>query len=435
MQIKAFKAYRYNSEVVGDVGDCIAPPYDVIDSRQQQSLYDKSPYNIVRIIRGRKDPADDEGENVYTRAARYLDEWVNSGALKQDADEAIYAYVQNFEINRTEYQRYSFVAKGKLENFGNSVLPHEKVLNSPIEDRLNLTRATGCAFGLVFLLYNDPESVADEILSRAMSTDCLVDLTDDQNVRHRLFAVAETADIKAIADMISDKTCVIADGHHRYTTALAYRDETNEAKTKYQMLAFSNIAHEGLIVLATHRVLNNLENFDFARFVKLLETDFDVFEYPCGSDQQKKRSLQQMIERMNAEFENNNSAFGIYAGGSFYVAVFKNPLAMDQAVPDKSDAWKKLDVAVLHKLIIEKQLGIDENMQAAGGYIEYVKDSGDKINRIIENVDNNSRQLGLFMNPPRLEQIADVAKQSDRMPQKSTYFYPKMFTGLTVDKF
>ena len=435
MQIKAFNAYRYNSEVVGNAGDCIAPPYDVIDAGQQQHLYDKNPHNIVRIIQGKKEPADNESQNVYTRAADYLEQWIDSGALKQDADEAIYAYVQNFEINDILYQRYSFIAKGKLEDFGTSVLAHEKILNNPIEDRLNLTRATGCAFGLVFLLYNDPESVADKILSKAMNTDCLVDMTDDQSVRHRLYAVADIADIKAITDMMADKTCVVADGHHRYTTALVYRDETNDPKTQYQMLVFSNIAHEGLIVLATHRVLNNLDNFDLAGFVKSLENDFEVSEYPCPSDQQKTDSLKQMTGRMDTEFENNNNAFGIYAGGSFYVAVLKNDSAMDQAALDKSEPWKKLDVAVLHKLIIEKQLGVDEDMQAKGGYIEYVKDSGDKINRIIEDVDNKRSQLGLFMNPPRLEQIEDVAKQGDRMPQKSTYFYPKMFTGLTIDKF
>jgi uncharacterized protein (DUF1015 family) len=435
MQIKAFNAYRYNSEVVGNAGDCIAPPYDVIDAGQQQHLYDKNPHNIVRIIQGKKDQADNESQNVYTRAADYLTQWIKSDALKQDADEAIYAYVQNFEINDTQYQRYSFIAKGKLEDFGTSVLAHEKILNNPIQDRLKLTRATGCAFGLVFLLYNDPESVADKILSKAMNTDCLVDMTDDQSVRHRLYAVTDTADIKAITDMMADKTCVVADGHHRYTTALAYRDETNDPKTKYQMLVFSNIAHEGLIVLATHRVLNNLDNFDLAGFVNSLENDFEVSEYPWDTEQQKNDCLKQMAEKMKKEFDNKKNAFGIYAGGSFCVAVLKNTSAMDQAAPDKSEPWKKLDVAVLHKLIIEKQLGVDEDMQAKGGYIEYVKDSGDKINRIIEDVDNKRSQLGLFVNPPRLEQIEDVAKQGDRMPQKSTYFYPKMFTGLTVDKF
>ncbi len=194
MEIKPFKAYRFNSAVVGDAGDCVAPPYDVISAEQQEQLYAKNEHNIVRIIRGKTSASDIDGDNQYTRASGYLRDWIGSGALKQDSGEAIYGYVQDYDLGGTHLHRVTFIALARLEDFGQIVKPHEQTLNKPMEDRLNLTKATSAQLGLVFMLYNDEQGIADEIIERAAAGEALIDFTDEQGVRHRLFAIGGQAE-------------------------------------------------------------------------------------------------------------------------------------------------------------------------------------------------------------------------------------------------
>ncbi len=220
MEVKPFKAFRYDSTVVGDVGGCISPPYDVISPAQQEQLYEKSKYNIIRIIKGKTTSFDNDDNNQYTRAADYLKTWIEKGVLKKDQTETIYAYVQDFDVAGNHFQRSSFIALARLEEFGKTVRPHEQTLDEPKVDRLNLKRATVAKFGLVFMLYEDEQKIADEIVGRATAQEPLIDYTDEQDVRHRLFPITTKVDIDAIARMMADKSCIIADGHHRYETAL-----------------------------------------------------------------------------------------------------------------------------------------------------------------------------------------------------------------------
>jgi len=177
MEIKTFRAFRFDPVVVGDAGDCIAPPYDVISEAQQQRLYDKNQHNIARIIRPKTSEGDSETDNQYTRAGDYLDKWIETGALKQDSAESIYAYAQDYSVGEGQLQRLNFVALGRLEDFGEMVRPHEQTLAKPMLDRLNLTKATSAQFGLVFMLYNDPDRIADEIIRNAVSDAALIDFT------------------------------------------------------------------------------------------------------------------------------------------------------------------------------------------------------------------------------------------------------------------
>ncbi|MHC4745590.1 MAG: DUF1015 family protein [Planctomycetota bacterium] len=238
MEIKPFRAYRYDEAIVGDVGNCIAPPYDVISPAQQELLYQKSEYNIARITKGKTTASDNDANNQYTRAACYLKSWIEKGLLKQDSDETIYAYVQDFQLAGTYVRRFSFIALGKLEEFGNVVRPHEQTLKGPIIDRLNLRRATAAKFGLVFMLYDDAQGIADRIIQNAARRKPLLDFTDEQGVRHRLFSIIDAHEIAAIAEMMRHKSCIIADGHHRYTTDLTYAKENPSPAASYQMLAF-----------------------------------------------------------------------------------------------------------------------------------------------------------------------------------------------------
>ena len=435
MQVKPFKAFRFDKTVVGDTGSCISPPYDVISPEQQEQLFNKSEHNIVRIIKGKSNASDNGENNQYTRAADYLNSWIEQGALKQDTTEAIYAYVQDFELADEQFQRLSFVALGKLEEFGGIVKPHEQILEKPLQDRLNLKRATKARFGLVFMLYEDEQEIAEEIIEQAMTTDSLVDFTDEQNVRHRLFAISEKEDIEKIVNMMNTKTCIIADGHHRYTTGLNYSKENNNSSTKYQMLAFANIAHRGLIVLATHRVVMNLEDFNFEKLIIDLKENFNIVEIQFDTPQAKTDAKQKMLAQMKAEHDHDKKAFGIYgANNVFYIAIVKDEQAMDRIVPDMSSAWRTLDVSILHKLILEELLGIDEEKLSKGKNLQYVKDTPNAIDELISEVDSGNKQVAFFLNPIKMQQLKKVTDANERMPQKSTYFFPKVYTGLTIQK-
>jgi len=435
MRIRPFRAFRFDSSVVGDVGGCIAPPYDVISPAQQQKLYDKNRHNIVRIIKGKTAVSDDSSNNQYTRAAEYLKNWIEENALKQDLAETVYAYVQDFELSGTIFQRLAFIALARLEEFGKVVKPHEQILNGPMVDRLNLKKATSAEFGLVFMLYEDPEKIADTIILEAAAQEPLIDFVDEQDVRHRVFAITTKENIDAIEKMMSDKSCIIADGHHRYTTGLSYSKQNNNPSAKYQMLAFANTYQEGLKVLATHRVVGNIENFCFEKLIAGLEENFEITELQFDSTQTKADAKQKMLAQMRAAQDNGTNAFGIYgSNNAFYVAVLKNKNVMDAIVPNMSSSWRTLDVSVLQKLILEKLLGIDEERLAKGENLQYVKDTPNAIDDSIVQIDAGQKQAAFFMNPVTIQQLKKVTDAGERMPQKSTYFYPKVYTGLTINK-
>ena len=442
MEVKPFKAFRFNPEVVGDPGRCIAPPYDVIDADERDELYKKSQYNVVRITKGKTAPADDEQHNQYTRAAEYLQKWISEGALKQDDEDTIYGYVQDFELNGVAFQRLSFIALGKLEEFGKTVRPHEQVFEKPMLDRLNLCRATRANFGLIFMLYEDPKSTADKVIEKAAKQQPLIDFADDHGVRHRLFAVTADRDIEAITKMMADKSCIIADGHHRYTTGLKYMRETGDPAAKHQMIAFTNTRQKGLVVLATHRIVGGLKDFQPAQFLMDLKNNgFTVSKFGSTPDagpaarERAKQQMLRMLSDMRRLHDQGLTAFGIYMGADiFFVAVLEDKSRMAAIAPDKSEAWRSLDVSVLQKLVLERLLGLDEQKMGNPQYVDYVKDVPNAVNDLIAQVDAGRKQIAFFTNPVKMEQLAKVTEAGERMPHKTTYFFPKMYTGLTIQK-
>lgn len=435
MQIKPFKALRFDETVVGDPGSCIAPPYDVISPAQQQLLYEKSEYNIVRIINGKQEPSDNSKKNRYTRAADYLSTWLQKGVLTQDRTDTIYAYIQKFHAAGQDLQRSSFIALAKIEEYGKAVRPHEYTLDEPKVDRLNLRKATEAEFGLVFMLYEDKQNIADKIIQRAAKQKPLIDSLDEQGVRHRLFAITSNDDVEQITNMMLDKNCIIADGHHRYETALNYQKQSPNAAAAYQMAAFVNACQEGLLIFATHRLVANLENFSFEQLLADLKNHFDIDEFPFDSPHAGTDAKQKMLTRMKTELELDKHAFGIYAANSaFYTAVLRDSKIMDSVASNMSPPYKALDVSVLHKLILKQLLGVDEKKLARGDNIEYVKDTDNAIEESIAKVDKGQKQIAFFMNPVTMQQLKMVTDAGERMPQKTTYFYPKVNTGLTINK-
>ena len=464
MLIKPFKAFRFNPTVVGDVGNCIAPPYDVISEAAQHQLLEKSKYNIVRVTKGTEKASDTQKDNQYTRAAGFLEQWIELGALRQDKDEAIYAYVQDFRVSsfvtrdsnlratsdERQVMRYSFIALGKLEEFGEVVKPHEQILEKPMADRLNLKKATLADLGLVFMLYEDNQKIADRIISSLVVRDSslgdsshesrdtshpLIDFVDEQDVRHQLFNISDKKEIEQIVSMMKDKSCIIADGHHRYTTGLKFAKESGMPEAQYQMIGFANTNQDGLIVLATHRVVENLKNFSLQKVIEGLKKRFQVTEYLYTDNKAKSLAKKKMLEHMRAEHKENKSAFGIYGGNNaFYVAVLKDKDAINKAAPQMSPAWRTLDLAILHKLILEELLGIDQNLLAKGGNLQYVKDTPNAIDDTIDDIDSGDKQAAFFTNAVTINQLKMVTDAGERMPQKATYFYPKLYSGLTIHK-
>jgi uncharacterized protein (DUF1015 family) len=434
MEIKPFKAYRFNADLVEQPGDCIAPPYDVIDETLQDALYEKNDYNIVRVIKGKTTSEDSEDNNQYTRAADFLNQWIEKGILKQDDTENIYAYIQDFERDGRQIQRSSFISLGKIEDFGGNVKPHEKTHSGPKIDRLNLQTACAAKFGLIFMLYKDEDRIADNICKQALQQKPLVELTDEQDVRHRLFAINRDTDIEKIVEMMSDKNCVIADGHHRYETALNYYKQTHNPNAQYQLFAFANTCNEGLIVLAAHRVVKAIENFNLDELLKSLKQNFEVTEIEFKGERKKKAAKKSMLDQMKADSSRDIITFGIYDGVTFYLATLKDADSIILALPQASDALRSLNVSVLHKLILEDLLGIGEEQLAAKSNLEYVKDTPTAIESIIDMVDSGQKQVAFFLNPEKMDLIRAVAEEGSVMPQKSTYFFPKVYTGLTIYK-
>jgi uncharacterized protein (DUF1015 family) len=435
MIIKPFAAYRFNSTVTGDSGSCIAPPYDVIDEHQQDELYRRNPYNVVRAIRGKKMADDDAGNNVYTRAGAYLDKAIAEGALKQDSEPSIYAYVQDFSIASQAYERSGVIALGKIEPFGKGVRAHEKTLEGPKADRLNLSRATAAQFGQIFMLYDDPENADRAIFEAARKTTPVLDFTDPENVRHRVWRISEEAVIERFAAAMLDKQTIIADGHHRYETALNYWAETGRDEAQYLMMTFINTRNPGLVIQPTHRMIVNMPEFDAETLLATLDGEFEVTTFAFDTAEGKQGARKAMFEQMVSQGEAGRNIFGFYAGGkAFYTILLKSAEAMTQAAGNLSYAARELDVNVLHMLILDKHLGISDAKLASQSHIDYIKDLGDAIDKSIGRIDVGKAEAVFFVNPTRIEQVQDIAAVGEKMPQKSTFFYPKLFSGVTINK-
>ena len=444
VRVVPFRGYRYNGESISDFGDVVSPPYDVIKGELIEMLHNRSPYNISHVIRGDKNAADNSVNNEYTRAREYLEKWIREGILEKEKEEAFYVYSQEFEVLGSSHTRWGFIGLIELEDFGTpdadtgtnfaGVLQHEETLPKDIEDRLNLLRTTKANFGQIFVVYPDPEGIVDNVLAKKMKDKPLMATDDGLGVVHKLWAITDGTDIHTISDTMKDRFAIIADGHHRYKTALAYRNEKPDMESAgYRMLTFVNMSNPGLVVLPTHRLVQNIEGFDIRTITEKLKSDFEVREYGPGEEAKAR-----MFADLERDFGEMKHGFGIYAcDGNFYGLTLADEGVMD-AFERRSDAWKKLDVSILHMLILDRYLGIDREKLAAGtigggSFVEYIKGIGDAVDASIEKVDRGAQAV-FFMNPTKVEEVETVAGNFETMPQKSTFFYPKVYTGFTINK-
>ena len=434
MNITPFQGYRYDAAVVSDAAICISPPYDVIDADQRNRLYQQSPYNIAHVIKAVPMPGDNDSNNMYTRAGQTLRDFLRKGALKQDSQKSIYVYAQEFTIKNSTYRRTGFVALGQLQAYGKTIKPHEQTLTGPKTDRLNLMRTTKAQTGQIFMLYSDPQKKIDALLTHACSGKELLNSRDEDNVTHRLYAITDPQQINIIKEVMADKSVFIADGHHRYETALNYYQETKNPAAAYCMMTFVNTHNEGLVILPTHRLVKNIPDFDASALVAVMREHFDVASMKFTDIVDKKAKMRTMLTALALEFENKEHALGMYFNdGAFYVATLRSIDSMEAVAADKSLPWRQLDVAILHLLVLEKHLGIDQAALMAETNVEYIKDIGQAGLLAIDKVDSGQAQGLFFMNPTSPDMVEAVAQHGEKMPQKSTFFYPKVFSGLVLN--
>lgn len=419
--IKPFRAISYNPSSV-NIADVVAPPYDVISPQRQDELYAASPYNVVRLDFGKE-------EDRYTSAAKLLGKWLADGILIQDETPAIYAVVQEFSTPSGKLlQRYGFVALCRLEEFGKgSILPHEKTLSRPKEDRLQLLQTTHAAFSQVFCVYDDPKRTVETLLRHHCQKNPPAIDVSFENVQNRVWKIVETEKVETIRKLMSRQKVLVADGHHRYETALEFQKtmiEKNPAYTgnesyNFIMMYFANMHDRGLIILPTHRLVYDLTAFSPKNLLQQLSLYFRV-------DRQSH-----LDELLSALRRKQRHTFGLILGDEprYHLFSLMHENHLRSIVPPKiPHVLRELDVTILHAAVLEKILGIPSDVQKQKLHLVYTKDAHEAEDAVAK----GNAQAAFLMNPPSLDQIRTVAEAGKTMPQKSTYFYPKLLSGLIM---
>lgn len=429
--IVPIRGVRYNPAKVGDIRNVITPPYDVIDAAAQDMYYERHPNNVIRLELGKTTPEDSESNNRYTRAAETFQDWLQQGVLIHDPKPSLYLYQQEFEVRGEKLVRSGFICGVKAEDYSKgSVLPHEETLPKHKADRLNLMRAALANFSPIFGLYSDPEHVVEAILAGAKAKPAPdIEVLDDFGALNRLWVISDPNAVQKIVEFMAEKKIFIADGHHRYETAVNFGKEmAAHGKDGYDfvLITLVNLYDKGLVVFPTHRLVHNVEDLDTTKLIANLAADFIIEKLAAGTH------LDAFLTKLETAGETAHS-FGIYTREKvFYILKLKDESSLDRLdLENRSAAWKRLDVSILHTLILEKHLGIGSRQRADESNLTYTRDE----NFALDSVDNGSCQLCFFMNPTRVEEVTDLATGGEKMPQKSTYFYPKIVTGLVINDF
>ena len=428
-----FRAWRYNPSSVR-LEDVVTQPYDKISPSMQEAYYQRSPFNLVRIILGKPEQSDAErGESVYTRAARDFSAWRKQGVLAQEKGPCIFAYAQRFKVPGTEMikERRGFIALGKLHDYAEKVVfRHEQTLSKPKSDRLNLLKATHAHFGQIFMLYSDPARSVEKILyDGAGPADA--EVTDEYGVLHRIWKVSDPAAISMLTAAMADKKLIIADGHHRYETALNYSKEHAPAEVESStaglpqpaypeaavMMTFVNMDSDGLVILPTHRVVHSLANFDLAAFTRAAEEFFTVTSLPAAD----------ASSYINTLTHQQGTAFvAVTRSGALLLRSRPEPVAA--ALAHLPERQRQLDLSCLHSIVLDRLLGLDAEKVREQTNLRYLRDAAEAVDQ----VRRAEADVVFLTNPVSMEQLKEVAFAGDVMPQKSTDFFPKLLSGLTI---
>ncbi len=418
-EIQEFRALRFTDRA-GDVATLTCPPYDIISEAQRQDYLAENPHNIIRLELPGRDP------QAYDRAGETLRDWLAAGILAVDETPALYLYEEAFSVAGREYRFRGFVCRVKLEPFEKGViLPHEETLSGAKQDRMNLMRATGCNFSQIYSLYSDPAGETRDLLSALSSGAPDSCFTDGDGVTHRLWIAPESEVTRRVCAQFADRKLYIADGHHRYETALQYRDRlrqegANPGDSDFVMMFLVDLENEGLVVFPTHRIVANLPAFTAGSLPQRLADRFAAAAYETDAA---------LLDALREAYDAHETAFGYCDRVGRWLLTLRDPAVMDARLPGQSAALRGLDVSVLHSLILEDELGIDRENLAGQKNLTYTRDAAEATAAVAAGAD-----CCFLLNPTRVDEIAAVARAGEKMPQKSTYFYPKLITGLVMNK-
>lgn len=429
--IKPFRAIRYNQDKIGHINDVISQPYDRVRYGLQEEYYALSGYNVTRIIKGKEFDSDSDNDNVYTRANDFLNQWLKDGILKREDQPAYYVYHQTFPLpSGKTITRKAFICAFELSGFDEGiVLPHEKTHAGPKIDRLNLTRATETYFGNIFMLYPDRENKIDAIFDKAINRAADIEAKElhESDVLHQVWVVMDAEVISQVNAEMADKTnLIIADGHHRYETALNYQEEmkakhpdaAQNAGFNYRMAAMVSMSNPGLIILPTHRLIFDYQSMNSSDILAKAADYFEVEQLETRADLEKK------LENTGSQI----GTIGFVSKEGYYLLSLKSPEVMVELSPERAQAWRDLDVSILHKLLLEKIMQIDPEKIDNLENIKYLRepDLG------YAEVQEKDTSFLFILNATRIDQVTDCTDDGEKMPQKSTDFYPKIVTGFAM---
>ncbi|NIO49660.1 MAG: DUF1015 family protein [Candidatus Aminicenantes bacterium] len=435
-EIRPFKGLRYNIQKI-KLEEVITEPYDRITPAMQEDYYRRNPYNVVRIILGKDDDPDHVEKDRYKRAKIYLDEWEKEGLLIRENQDALYLYEQEFQIRGENKKRTGLITRVKLEEFSSKkVLPHEKTFPKHKIDRLNLLRATNTNTGQIFLLYSDDKNNVSQAIERArQNAEPGAETRDDANFLHRLWIIKEKELIQRIQEAMADKVLIIADGHHRYETSLNYQKEVlkkmKEAKGdepfNYIMMTLFKLEDPGLVILPTYRLVKGLDKLSEEELKNLLLPYFEISEidWPDTSDKSKLEEAQNKVLNESHTFAAYISQFE-----KFFIFNLKSEDLLDkEIIEERSREWKRLDVAILHSLIIDKLEALSSEPFSLENNVNYIRN----LDQGIDEVKQGEFQMIFLLKPVSLHQIRDVVENGELMPHKSTDFFPKLKSGLVMN--
>ncbi len=423
-EIKPFRGLLYNGEKV-NITKAVTPPYDVISPGMQARFYNSDPHNVIRLILGKEGKKDTPRKNKYTRSAAFLRQWTGKKVLIKDARPAVYIYAQEYFHKGKKRRRIGFIALMKIEDPKKSgILPHEYTLNKPKADRMSLITETEANLSPIFCLFQDRDNGINRILKSFIKSKKALFTVRTEGVTHRLWRAGRKSVVRKITGRMRGRKIFIADGHHRYEVALAYRNKARKSKgykknAEHVMVYFSNLSErQNLTILSTHRVVKNIPLFRAEKVIAALKKYFLV---------KRAANADALLARLE-KTPKNKYFFGAYTGGKSYLLSLKRKYsAADVANPGKSGTLQRLDVTILHDLVIDKILGVKNRENS----IKYARDKGTAVSL----VKNGGYEAAFFLRPTRVSEMTRIARKGVMMPQKSTYFYPKLLTGLVINKF
>jgi len=429
VKIKGFKGIIYNKEKLSNLDDVMSPPYDIISKELQDELYEKNNYNFVKLILNKIKDTDNEKDNRYTRSKELYLKWLKENVLFKSDEEAIYPYKISYNLNGTKKTMNGFFCLLQLDHEYRFVKAHERTLSKPKADRLNLLRETKSNLEPIQLLYIDDEDIIRKKIDENIDS-LISDVKGYDGFNHKLWKITDSNLINMIKDFLDERILFIADGHHRYQTAINYSEEMSnktgikdkDAPFNYRLVILANIFDEGLSILPTHRLIK-MNNYDLKKNINKLKKYFDIRKIEINKDHDNiSKKIMKDIETKDEH------KFALYTGNEYYIFTLLDEKAMDEFSSDRSKTWKTLDVSILHKIILEYGFGINqENLE---DHIRYTREDEEAI----KFVDKNKFDLSFLMNSTKIEELKIIAEAGEHMPQKSTYFLPKMLSGLVIYK-